>query len=121
MASQSATRDTFAKMSFAKIYPLYVNKVEKKGRTKDDLHRVITWLTGLDDVEIQGLIEENATFETLFDRATLNLNAGLIKGLICGTRVEEIEDEFIQKCRYLDKLVDELARGKRMESILRKA
>lgn len=121
MASRRATRETFAKMSFANIYPLYVDKVEKKGRTKADLHTVITWLTDLDDDAIQALVDEDATFETLFDRATLNPNAGLIKGLICGYRVEEIEDDFVRKCRYLDKLIDELARGKRMESILRKA
>ena len=119
MASRKSTHDTFAEMSFAKIYPLYLQKVEKKGRTKADLHRVITWLTGHDDSAIQTLIDEDATYKTLFDRATLNANAPLIKGLVCGIRVEEIEDPFVQKCRYLDKLVDELARGKKMDSILR--
>jgi hypothetical protein len=121
MSSTKSTRDTFAAMRFAKIYPCYVTKIEKKGHSRADLDKIITWLTGFDDVAIQSLIDEDVDFETLFERATLNPNAPLIKGVVCGIRVEEIEDDLIQKVRYLDKLVDELARGKRMESILRQA
>ena len=106
-------------MTFASVYPHYVTKVEKKGRTKDELHQVITWLTGFDDKGIQEMIDTKVTFETFFDRATLNPKAGLIKGLICGYRVEEIENPLTQNARYLDKLVDELAKGKKMEKILR--
>ena len=111
--------EIFAKMSFAKVYPCYVAKVEKKGRTKDELDEVINWLTGLDTRQIQELIDQDATFETLFDRAQLHPNADQIKGVICGYRVEEIEDDLVRHSRYLDKVVDELARGKKMESILR--
>lgn len=119
MVSRKANRDTFATMSFAKIYPMYLEKVEKKDRTLEELHQVISWLTGLGDAEIQKLIDQDATFEQVFDCATLNPNADLIKGVICGYRVEEIEDPLIQKVRYLDKLVDELAKGRKMEKILR--
>lgn len=108
-----------AKMTFASVYPLYLAKVEKKARTKAELHQVIRWLTGFDDKHLQELIKEKATFETFFQRASLNPNAHLITGLICGYRVEEIEDPLTQKVRYLDKLVDELAKGKKMEKILR--
>jgi hypothetical protein len=108
-----------AKMSFASVYPMYVEKVEKKGRTKEELHQVITWLTGFDDEQLQELMDENVTFETFFQRATLNPNAHLITGVICGYRVEEIENPLTQKARYLDKLVDELAKGRKMEKILR--
>jgi hypothetical protein len=107
------------KMSFATVYPLYLTKVEKKGRTKEELHQVIEWLTGFDDKSIQELIEEKATFETFFDKAKLNPNAMLIKGTICGYRIEEIENSLTRQVRYLDKLVDELANGKKMEKILR--
>ena len=109
----------FAKMSFALVYPLYLAKVEKKGRTKEELHQVITWLTGFDDNKLQELIRENVTFETFFQRASLNPNAQLITGVICGYRVEEIENTLTQQVRYLDKLVDELAKGRKMEKILR--
>jgi hypothetical protein len=109
----------FAKMTFASVYPLYLAKVEKKGRTKAELHEVISWLTGFDDAQLAQLIHEKATFETFFQQATLHPNSGLITGLICGYRVEEIENPLTQKVRYLDKLVDELAKGKKMESILR--
>lgn len=109
-----------AEMTFASVYPHYVNKVEKKGRTKAALHEVIGWLTGFDDQELETLINEKATFETFFQRATLNPNAKLITGVICGYRVEEIETPLTQQVRYLDKLVDELAKGKKMEKILRK-
>jgi hypothetical protein len=108
-----------AKMSFASVYPMYVEKVEKKGRTKEELHQVITRLTGFDDEQLQELMDENVTFETFFQRATLNPNAHLITGVICGYRVEEIENPLTQKARYLDKLVDELAKGRKMEKILR--
>jgi hypothetical protein len=109
----------FAKMSFSSVYPLYLAKVEKKGRTKEELQQVIGWLTGFDDKKLQELIKENVSFETFFQLASLNPNANLITGVICGYRVEEIEDPLTQKVRYLDKLVDELAKGRKMENILR--
>ena len=109
----------FAKMSFALVYPLYLAKVEKKGRTKEELHQVITWLTSFDNDKLQELIQENVNFEQFFQQASLNPNANLITGVICGYRVEEIEDPLTQKVRYLDKLVDELAKGRKMEKILR--
>src|SRR4029077_5219643 len=118
--NNSKTQDErFAKMTFASVYPLYLAKVERKGRTKDELHQVIKWLTGFDNKKLQELIKENVTFETFFKRASLNPNAGLITGVICGYRVEEIEDTLTQQVRYLDKLVDELAKGRKMEKILR--
>ena len=110
-----------AKLTFASVYPMYIKKVETKGRTKKELHQVIEWLTGFDDKKLQELISENVTFEAFFQRATLNPNARLITGLICGYRVEEIETPLTQRVRYLDKLIDELAKGKTMEKILRKA
>ena len=106
-------------MTFSSVYPHYVTKVEKKGRTKDELHEVITWLTGFDDAQIQKLIDEKATFEEFFDKATLNPNADKITGVICGYRIEALETKLTRECRYLDKLVDELAKGKKMEKILR--
>ncbi|WP_240975378.1 DUF2200 domain-containing protein [Chitinophaga fulva] len=106
-------------MTFAGVYPLYLTKVEKKGRTKEELHQVITWLTGFDDKQLQELINEKVTFETFFQRASLNPHAGLITGVICGYRVEDIENPLTQQVRYLDKLVDELAKGRKMEKILR--
>nr|WP_295868376.1 DUF2200 domain-containing protein [uncultured Chitinophaga sp.] len=106
-------------MTFASIYPMYVAKVEKKGRTKEELHQVITWLTGFNDKQLQELIDKKVTFETFFQKATLNPHAGLITGVICGYRVEEIENPLTQQVRYLDKLVDELAKGRKMEKILR--
>ena len=108
-----------AKMTFASVYPHYVTKVEKKGRTKEELHQVIEWLTGFNDRKLQELIEQKVTFETFFEKATLNPHANLIKGVICGYRIEEIENPLTQKTRYLDKLVDELAKGRKMEKILR--
>ena len=110
----------FAKMTFASVYPLYLTKVEKKGRTKDELHQVIQWLTGYDEKKLQELMEEKVTFEAFFQRANLNPNAHLITGVICGYRIEEIENPLTQQVRYLDKIVDELANGKKMEKILRK-
>ena len=108
-----------AKMIFASVYPMYLEKVEKKGRTKEELHQVIEWLTGFDNKKLQELIKERVTFETFFQRASLNPNAKLITGVICGYRVEEIENPLTQQARYLDKLVDELAKGRKMEKILR--
>lgn len=108
-------------MTFASVYPHYVTKVEGKGRTKEELHQVIEWLTGFDEKQLQELIGEKATFETFFKRANLNPNAHLIKGVICGYRIEEIENPLTQQTRYLDKLVDELAKGRKMEKILRVA
>lgn len=108
-----------AELTFASVYPHYLAKVEKKGRTKAELHEVISWLTGFNESQLIHLIEEKASFDTFFQQATLHPNAGLITGLICGYRVEEIENPLTQKVRYLDKLIDELAKGKKMESILR--
>ncbi len=108
-----------AKMIFASVYPHYVTKVEKKGRTREELHQVIEWLTGFDESKVQELIDEKVTFETFFQKAKLNPNAHLIKGVICGYRIEEIDNPLTQKARYLDKLIDELARGRKMEKILR--
>jgi hypothetical protein len=113
--------ERIAKMTFASVYPMYVQKVEKKGRTKEELHQVIEWLTGFDHKKVQQLIKENVTFETLFQRASLNPKAELITGMICGYRIEEIENPLTQQVRYLDKLVDELAKGRKMEKILREA
>jgi len=113
--------ERMAQMTFASVYPHYVTKVEKKGRTKAELHQVIEWLTGFDEKKQQKLIEEKVTFEKFFQKANLNPNAKLIKGVICGYRVEEIENKLTQQVRYLDKIVDELAKGKKVEKILRKA
>ncbi|WP_423130310.1 DUF2200 domain-containing protein [Gaoshiqia sp. Z1-71] len=109
-----------AKMTFASVYPHYLTKVEKKGRTKEELHQVIRWLTGYDEKKLEELIEKEVTFETFFQHAVLNPNAHLITGIICGYRVEKIENHLTQQVRYLDKLVDELAKGKTMDKILRK-
>lgn len=118
--NNSTTHDErFAKMTFASVYPLYLAKVEKKGRTKEELHQVIEWLTGFDNRKLQELIKEKVTFETFFQRASIHPNAHLITGVICGYRVEEIENPLTQQARYLDKLVDELAKGRKMEKILR--
>lgn len=109
------------KMPFASVYPHYVNKVERKGRTVEELHTIIHWLTGYTEKGLQQVLDKKTDFETFFAKAPkLNPNVGLITGVICGYRVEEIEDPLMQKIRYLDKLVDELAKGKAMEKILRK-
>ncbi|WP_210464639.1 DUF2200 domain-containing protein [Rufibacter roseolus] len=108
-----------ASMTFSSVYPHYVTKVERKGRTIEELHQVIHWLTGYDDQKLQELVNEKATFETFFREANLNPNAHLITGTICGYRIEEIENPLTQQVRYLDKLVDELAKGKKLEKILR--
>ncbi|HQQ98523.1 MAG TPA: DUF2200 domain-containing protein [Cyclobacteriaceae bacterium] len=108
-----------ASMTFASVYPHYVTKVEKKGRTKEELHQVMQWLTGYSDKELNAMIQSKATFEDFFKKAKLNKHARLITGVICGYRVEEITNPLTQKVRYLDKLVDELAKGRAMEKILR--
>ena len=111
--------ERIAKMTFASVYPHYVTKVEKKGRTKAELHQIISWLTGYDELKLQEFINEKATFDIFFQNAELNPNAHLIKGVICGYRIEEIENPLTQQVRYLDKLVDELAKGRAMEKIVR--
>lgn len=112
--------ERFAKMTFTLVYPLYLAKIEKKGRTKEELHQVIEWLTGYDETILQDHITEKITFESFFQNAKINPNAKLITGAICGYRVEEIENPLTQQVRYLDKLVDELAKGKSLDKILRK-
>jgi hypothetical protein len=108
-------------MTFASVYPHYVTKVEKKGRTKEELHQVIEWLTGYNETSLQKLLDEKTSFEGFFQQATLHPNAHLITGMICGYRIEDIENRLTQQVRYLDKLVDELAKGRKMEKILRLA
>jgi hypothetical protein len=119
MNTSETHNQRMAQMTFASVYPHYVTKVEKKSRTKEELHQVIEWLTGYDNTAIQNLIDEKVTFETFFKRATLNSNANLITGMICGYRIEEIKNPLTQQVRYLDKLVDELAKGRKMDKILR--
>ena len=121
MSSTSHHDEKIAKMTFSSVYPHYVTKVERKGRTKAELHEVITLLTGFDEQGIQNQIEVKSTFEQFFAEAKLNPNASLITGSICGYKVQEIENPLTQKVRYLDKIVDELAKGRKMEKILRKA
>lgn len=121
MGATKVTDEAMAAYTISKIYPMYVAKVERKGRTKAELNQVIAWLTGFDDDALDAQIDQNATFESFFGHATLNPNAHMITGVICGYRVEEIENPRTQKIRYLDKLVDELAKGKKMEKILRDA
>ena len=120
MATTPEHDERVANLTFASVYPHYVTKVEKKGRTKDELHQVIEWLTGFKEKDLDQLIKDKVTFRTFFEKATLNPNAELIKGVICGYRIEEIETPLTKQTRYLDKLVDELAKGKKMEKILRK-
>lgn len=120
MIATTEHHQRIAAIIFASVYPHYIKKVESKGRSREELHAVIKWLTGFTDSKIQSLIDEKVTFETLFSQAKLNPNAHLIKGLICGYRIEEIDNPLTQKVRYLDKLVDELAKGKSLEKILRK-
>jgi hypothetical protein len=119
MNSNNKHDERIAKMTFASVYPHYLAKVEKKGRTKEELHQVIAWLTSFDEKKLQELIEEKVSFEKFFQYATLNPNSHHITGVICGYRVEEIENRLTQQVRYLDKLVDELAKGRKMEKILR--
>jgi len=110
-----------ANMVFANIYPLYLNRLEKNGRTKEDSHKVLTWFTGYTEDELQTLIDQKATYRTLFENAKIHPNAHLIKGVVCGYRIETIEDEFeiYKQCRRMEKLIDELAKGRKMEKILR--
>ncbi|MBA4251661.1 MAG: DUF2200 domain-containing protein [Chlorobiaceae bacterium] len=112
--------ERIAKMTFGSVYPHYITKVESKGRTIEELHQVIEWLTGFDEKRIQELVDEKVAFEIFFQKAKLNPNAHLITGVICGYRIEEIENPLTKQVRYLDKLVDELAKGKKLEKILRK-
>ena len=119
MKSTSHHDERIATMSFASVYPHYITKVEKKGRTKAELHEVIQWLTGYSEKDIEKAIQQKVNFQAFFENATLNPKAGLITGLICGYRVEEITNPLTQQIRYLDKLVDELAKGKKMDKILR--
>ena len=120
MATTTPEHDErIATMTFASVYPHYVTKVEKKGRTVEELHEVIRWLTGFDDKAIQELIDDGATFKEFFKKAKLNKNAHLITGVICGYRIEDITTPLTQQCRWMDKLVDELAKGRKMEKILR--
>ena len=110
-----------ANMIFASIYPLYLNRLEKNGRTKEELNQVIEWFTGFDENELQTLIDEKATFRTFFEKAKIHSNSEMITGVVCGYRIEEIEDEFelYKRCRQMEKLIDELAKGRKMEKILR--
>lgn len=110
-----------ANMVFASIYPHYWNRLEKNGRTKEEFHQVLDWLTGFNEDQIQALIDEKVTFKTFFERAKMHPNSHMIKGVVCGYRIEEIEDDFevYKKCRQMEKLIDELAKGRKMEKILR--
>jgi len=119
MNSTNNHDERIAKMSFASVYPLYLSKVDKKGRTKEELHQVIEWLTGYDEKKLQELVKAKVNFEEFFQKASINPNAHLITGVICGYRIEEIENPLTRQVRYLDKLVDELAKGRKMEKILR--
>ncbi len=119
MKTDEKTLQRVYRMPFSDVYPHYVTKVERKGRTKAELHEVITWLTGFDDSEIERHLAEKTSFEDFFADARLNANAPMITGVVCGVRVEDIEDPVMRQVRYLDKLVDELARGKAVEKILR--
>lgn len=121
MNNSTKQDERIAKMTFVSVYPHYVTKIEKKGRTKAELLQVIEWLTGFDEKKLQLLMDEKATFETFFRQAKLHPNSHLITGLICGYRIEEIQNPLTQQVRYLDKLVDELAKGRKMEKILRVA
>ena len=115
--------DQVAKMVFATIYPLYLNRLVKNGRTEEELQQVIEWLTGFNPATLKKLIDEKVTFKTFFERATLHQNAHLIKGVVCGYRIEEIDDQFdtYRDCRRMEKLIDELAKGRKMEKILRES
>ncbi len=119
MNTTSKHDERMANMTFGSVYPLYLTKVEKKGRTEAELLEVITWLTGYDEKKLQQLIEQKVTFEQFFSKAKLHPNAPFITGMICGYRIEEIENPLTKQVRYLDKLVDELAKGRKMEKILR--
>ncbi len=119
MKNTTAANDRIARMTFSSVYPLYLHKVEKKGRSREELDEVICWLSGFSQTQLQEQLARQTSFADFFAEAKLNENAHLITGVICGYRVEEIEDPLTQKVRYLDKLVDELAKGRKMEKILR--
>lgn len=119
MTTTPEHNERIAKMKFSSVYPHYVTKVEKKGRTKEELHQVIEWLTGFSEDKLHDLIKQEATFEVFFSEADIHPNAHMIKGVICGYRIEEIDNQLTKQARYLDKLVDELAKGRKMEKILR--
>lgn len=121
MKVTSEKNEKVAKMIFGSIYPLYLNRLVKNGRTQEELNQVIEWLTGFNKKQLQEFIEEKVTFETFFKKATINPNVHLIKGVVCGYRIEEIEDDFevYKRCRQMEKLIDELAKGRKMEKILR--
>jgi hypothetical protein len=119
MNNAANTLQRIAKMPFASVYPHYVTKVEKKGRTKEELHQVIEWLTGFNNKKLAQLIQDKVTFDAFFQQASLHPNVHLITGVICGYRIEEIEEPLMKQVRYMDKLVDELAKGRKMEKILR--
>ncbi|MEB2780082.1 DUF2200 domain-containing protein [Algoriphagus sp. C2-6-M1] len=121
MKTTSNHDERMVTMTFSSVYPHYLRKVERKGRSKAELHPVIEWLTGFDEKKLDKLMEEKATFETFFQQAKIHPNAHLITGMICGYRVEDIENTLTQQVRYLDKLVDELAKGRKMDKISRKA
>ncbi len=115
--------EAIGKLIFASIYPHYLNRLEKNGRTKEELHQVIEWLTGFDETKLHSLIDEKVDFRTFFQQANMHPNAHMIKGVVCGYRIEDIDDEFelYRQCRQMEKLIDELARGRKMEKILREA
>lgn len=119
MKNSNSHDERIAKMTFASVYPHYVTKIEKKNRTKEELHQVIEWLTSFNEETLKELINNKVTFEEFFRRANINQNAHLITGVICGYRVEDIKNQLTQKVRYLDKLVDELAKGRKLDKILR--
>jgi hypothetical protein len=119
MTPGSEHHERIAKKTFASVYPHYLSKIEKKGRTKTELHQVIYWLTGFEEETISELIEQSVNFETFFNKATINPNVNLVKGVICGYRIEEIENQLTKNVRCLDKLVDDLSKGKKMDKILR--
>ena len=123
MQVTAAKNEKIGQMIFASIYPLYLNRLIKNGRTEEELRTVIQWLTGFDHATLQNLIDEKVSFKTFFEKATMHPNAHLIKGVVCGYRIEEIPDEFIlyRQCRTMEKLINELAKGRKMEKILRKA
>ncbi|MFD0767302.1 DUF2200 domain-containing protein [Mucilaginibacter lutimaris] len=119
MITTDKHNEKIAKMTFASVYPMYIKKIEAKGRSIQELNQVITWLTGYDEEKLNDLIAQKVTFEQFFQQASVNPNASLITGMICGYRIEEIDNPLTQQVRYLDKLVDELAKGRKMEKILR--
>ena len=121
MKVTSEKNEQIANMIFGTIYPLYLNRLEKNGRTKEELDQVIKWFTGYNQETLEALIDEKATYKTFFQKAKINKNAHMIKGVVCGYRIEEIEDKFevYKQCRQMEKLIDELAKGRKMEKILR--